>query len=271
MDVGFAGALLGGMAALLSPCAALLLPAFFAYAFGSSKRALIGRTALFYLGLLITLVPLGLAAGALGGLLTTHRATVAAVGGVILIVFGVVTALGLQLPIPGVKQSGRDPRGALGVVILGATYGLAGACTGPLLGAVLTMAAVGGSPAYGAVLLAAFGLGMVVPLVVLALLWDRFKLGERFRAKPIRLGPFTTSWVGLLSGLLFVAVGVLFLTTDATSALGGILDAGRQFQLESWLAEVGRSVPDVAVLFAVLFVIAAVLGWRWIRGPKQQA
>ena len=70
-------------------------------------------------------------------------------------------------------------------VLLGATYGLAGACTGPLLGAVLTVAAVGGSPAYGAVLLAFFALGMVVPLLVLAVAWERLRLGER--ARPRRL------------------------------------------------------------------------------------
>lgn len=265
MDVGYAGAFLGGAAALLSPCAALLLPAFFAYAFGRSRATLLGRTGLFYLGLLLTLVPLGLAAGALGGLLTVHRGTVAAVGGGVLILFGVITMLGIQLPIPGVKQGGRDPRGALGVILLGATYGLAGACTGPLLGAVLTMAALGGSPGYGAMLLAVFGAGMVVPLVMLALLWDRFRLGRRWRAGPIRLGPFTTSWVGLLSGLLFVGVGVLFLTTDATAALGGILDASDQFRLESWLAEVGRAVPDVAII-AVAALLVLVVGWRWLRG-----
>ena len=77
MLVGYAGAFLGGMAAILSPCAALLLPAFFAYAFGGDRARLLGRTGLFYLGLLLTLVPLGLGAGALGSLVTVHRQTLA--------------------------------------------------------------------------------------------------------------------------------------------------------------------------------------------------
>lgn len=33
MDIGFVAAVLGGLLALLSPCSALLLPSFFAYAF----------------------------------------------------------------------------------------------------------------------------------------------------------------------------------------------------------------------------------------------
>ena len=59
--------------------AAMMLPSFFAYAFGSSCSRLVGRTGLFYLGLLLTLVPLGLGAGSLGALLSTHRETVSLV------------------------------------------------------------------------------------------------------------------------------------------------------------------------------------------------
>lgn len=265
MTIGYAGAFLGGMAAILSPCAALVLPAFFAYAFGQQRAKLFGRTALFYLGLLITLVPLGLAAGALGGLLSTHRQTLSLVGGIVLIIFGLIMALGIQLPIPGLKQRG-DPKGPVGAVLLGMTYGLAGACTGPLLGAVLTVAAVSGNAVRGGLLLAMFGAGMVVPLVLLALLWDKLKLGERMRPRPVEIGPLSTSLFGIISGVLFIGVGVLFITTDATSGIGGILDATQQFRLETWLRELGLNVPDLAVV-GVVVVVAGLLLWRWMRRP----
>lgn len=267
MLVGYAGAFLGGMAAILSPCAALLLPAFFAYAFGGDRARLLGRTGLFYLGLLLTLVPLGLGAGALGSLVTVHRQALAVVGGAVLICFGLVTALGIRIPLPGLGQRG-DPRSALGAVLLGATYGLAGACTGPLLGAVLTVAAVGGSALYGAVLLAAFGAGMVVPLVLLALLWDRLNLGERLKPRPLSIGPFTTSVIGIVSGALFIAVGLVFMLTDATSALGGILGATDQFRLENWLRRVGDAVPDL-VMIALAAVVLGLIAWRWLSRPKR--
>lgn len=269
MLIGYAGAFLGGMAAILSPCAALLLPAFFAYAFGGDLARLLSRTALFYLGLLLTLVPLGLGAGALGSLVTTQRQSLAMIGGAVLIGFGLVTALGVRLPLPGIAQRG-DPRSALGAVLLGATYGLAGACTGPLLGSILTVAAVSGSALYGAALLAAFGAGMVVPLVVLALLWERLKLGERLKPRPVKLGPFTTSVIGLVSGALFIGVGLLFLLTDATSALGGFLGASQQVRLELWLRDVGAAVPDLAVV-ALAAVVLGLIAWRWLskRQPAQ--
>lgn len=266
MLIGYAGAFLGGVAAILSPCAALVLPAFFAYAFSGERARLLGRTALFYLGLLLTLVPLGLGAGALGSLVTVHRSTLSLVGGLLLIAFGLVTALGISIPLPWLQQRG-DPRSALGAVVLGATYGLAGACTGPLLGAVLTVAATGGSPLYGALLLAAFAAGMVVPLAVLALLWDRFKVGERIRPRPIGIGPFTTSLVGVIAGVMFVVVGLLFVATDATSALGGVLDASEQFRLEGWLGELGTRVPD-GVVVAVVACLGGLLAWRMVRGGE---
>lgn len=266
MDIGYAGAFLGGLAAMFSPCAAMLLPSFFAYAFGSSNARLLGRTALFYLGLLLTLVPLGVAAGTLGVFLATHRATIALVGGIVLIVLGCLQVLGIGIPVPGVRT--RGGAGSVGVVVLGATYGLAGACTGPLLGAVLTMAALGASPLYGALLLAMFGLGMVLPLLVLALLWDRFSLGERLRPRPVRLGPITTTAWGIVAGLLFIGIGVLFLATEATGALGGLMDARGQLALENALGDLGGAVPDVAVLIVVALLAGLLvrLGGRRGRG-----
>lgn len=264
MAVGFAGAFLGGLAALLSPCAAMLLPSFFAYAFGSSRKRLLGRTGLFYVGLLITLVPLGLAAGSLGALLATHRGTLALVGGIVLIALGLLQVLGVNFNIPGFRSGGGT--GPFSIIVLGAVYGLAGACTGPLLGAVLTMAAVGGSPLYGALLLAMFGAGMVVPLIVLALVWDSTSLSEKLRPRTLQLGPITTSVWGLVSGILFIILGILFLTTDATSALGGIFDARQQLALETTLGNFARAVPDIGVLILVAAVVGLLV---WVaRRPR---
>ncbi len=261
MLIGYAGAFLGGAAAILSPCAALLLPAFFAYAFGEDRSRLVSRTVLFWVGTLLTLVPLGLGAGALGSALAAHRGTLTLVGGILLIVFGALQALGVPLAVPGVARRG-DPRGPLGAVLLGATYGLAGSCTGPLLGAVLTVAAVSGNALYGAALLACFAAGMVVPLLALAWVWDRWRIGERLRPRPLRLGPLTTSWVQLVSGAAFILVGALFLATDATAALGGVLDASAQYRLEGGLGSVAGAVPDLAFLLVVA-ALGGVALWRW--------
>ena len=151
VSIGFLGAFLGGVLAILSPCSALLLPAFFAYAF-TSKQQLAARTLVFFLGLSCVLVPVGVGAGNLGGLLTQHRDTLITIGGWAIIALGVYTFLGFGFNIPVLSSLASRVRGSgwVSVFLLGAVYGFAGFCAGPLLGAVLTTAVVGGNPAYGA-------------------------------------------------------------------------------------------------------------------------
>ncbi len=93
-DIGYLAALLGGLLALLSPCSALLLPAFFAYSIDSTSR-LLARTGVFYAGLATTLVPLGAAGSFAGRLFYGHRDLLVALGGWLIIVLGVLQILGM--------------------------------------------------------------------------------------------------------------------------------------------------------------------------------
>ncbi|MCP2256688.1 Cytochrome c biogenesis protein CcdA [Streptoalloteichus tenebrarius] len=270
--IGYLGAFLGGVLALVSPCSALLLPAFFAYAFADPVR-LAARTGVFYLGLATTLVPLGVAASAVGGLLADHRDTVVLVGGLVLVLFGLLTILGRGFGVgAGLAQrvAGRTRLASLASVFaLGAVYGLAGFCSGPLLGSVLTLSATGGDPAYGAALLAVYALGMVVPLFLLAALWDRLDLGRRrwLRGVELRLGRLRVHSTSLVSGLLFVGIGLLFLLTDGTGGLGGLFDVDQQYAAQVWVRRVADAVPQTAVLLGVAAVAAVVLALRLRRRP----
>lgn len=267
MDIGLIGAFLGGILTLLSPCSAVLLPGFFAYAF-STTSALLGRTLVFYLGLLITLVPMGVAASALGSLLTQHRATMVTVMAALVIVLGVIQVLGISIPLPGRTVSHRrDARSVLAVLLLGAVYGVAGVCSGPILGSVLAVAALGGNPVYGGITLAVYALGMAIPVFVLALLWDRFQLQRRswLRPRPIQIGPISTTRTGIISGLLFIGIGVLLLLTDGTASLGGIVAIDTQFAIESRLSRWAASIPPyagAAILVAVIAIVSFVLAGR---------
>lgn len=263
MTLGWAAAFLGGVAAIFSPCSAMLLPSFFAIAFGTRRATLLGRVGLFMLGMLLTLVPLGMAAGTLGSILITHRHTIAVVGGVLLIVIGVLTMAGVSIPMPGLRSRGGTS--GLAILALGAVYGLAGACTGPLLGAVLTFVAVSASWLYGAMMLSLFAAGMVVPLALLALFWDAGRMAERLQPREITVGPLRTTVWGLVAGVLFVVMGVVFFASDATGALGGIFDATQQLQLESTLWRWAESIPDVAVLLGLAVIVGLLAWWAVTR------
>ncbi|MFF9080328.1 cytochrome c biogenesis CcdA family protein [Streptomyces rubiginosohelvolus] len=269
-DIGYFAAFLGGLLALVSPCSALLLPAFFAYSIDSTSR-LLARTGIFYAGLATTLVPLGAAGSYAGRLFYGHRDALVTGAGWLIIVLGVAQIVGLGFASRRMAElSGRiRPTTAFSVYALGAVYGLAGFCAGPILGSVLTVAAVSGSPVYGGLLLAVYALGMAVPLFVLALLWERFDLGRRtwLRGRTVRLGGrFQLHTTSLLSGLFFIGLGALFLVYDGTTALPGLLGVDDSFAVEQWAQKLGERVPDGAALVVVVLVALLVLGVRaWRR------
>src|SRR5882757_3470016 len=129
-DIGYLAAFLGGLLALISPCSALLLPSFFAYAFGGPTR-LLGRTGVFFLGLAAVLVPLGAGSGALAAQLTEHRAALIVMAGWAIIALGVVQMLGGGWSVrPAARiQAQMAARGTwVATAGLGAAYGLAGFC-----------------------------------------------------------------------------------------------------------------------------------------------
>ncbi|WP_405463745.1 cytochrome c biogenesis CcdA family protein [Streptomyces anulatus] len=271
-DIGYFAAFLGGLLALVSPCSALLLPAFFAYSVDSTSR-LLARTGIFYAGLATTLVPLGAAGSYAGRLFYGHRDALVTGAGWLIIVLGIAQIVGLGFASRRIAAlSGRiRPTTAFSVYALGAVYGLAGFCAGPILGSVLTVAAVSGSPVYGGLLLAVYALGMAVPLFLLALLWERFDLGRRawLRGRAVRLGRFELHTTSLLSGLFFIGLGALFLVYDGTTALPGLLGVDDSFAVEQWAQNLGEQVPDGVLLGAVVLVALLVLGARaWRRRDK---
>ncbi|MER5768996.1 cytochrome c biogenesis CcdA family protein [Streptomyces sp. NPDC001985] len=267
-DIGYLAAFLGGLLALVSPCSALLLPAFFAYSLDSAGRLLL-RTGIFYAGLATTLVPLGVAGSYAGRFFHGNRDLLVAVGGWTIIALGVAQLLGLGFASRRMAElSGRiRPTTAAPVYALGLVYGLAGFCAGPILGSVLTVSAVSGSPVYGGLLLAVYALGMAVPLFALALLWDRFDLGRRrwLRGRPLTLGRLRLHTTSLLSGVFFIVLGTVFLVFDGTTALPGLLSVDDSFAAEQWAGSVGEAVPDWALLVGVVAVVALVPAVRGLR------
>lgn len=270
-EVGILAAFAAGVLALLSPCSALLLPSFFAYAF-ASRRALLARTLVFYLGLLITLVPLGTGASAASSLFYGHRPVLIAVAGWTIIGLGALQLLGRGFAVPGTARlqaavSARSGDGWMSTLLLGTVYGLAGFCSGPVLGAILTVAATQDSPWEGGALLAVYALGMAAPLFVLAALWDRFELGRRrwLRGRTLTWGRARLHTTSLVAGVLFIAVGVVFLRFDGTAGLTGSVGMGDLTELEysaqrsvtEWAAHVPPWLPLLAVV-----LIALAVAWR---------
>jgi cytochrome c biogenesis protein CcdA len=266
VEVSFLASFFGGVLSLLSPCSALLLPAFFAYAFGGAGE-LVKKTGFFYLGLAATLVPLGMGISAVSALFYGHRGALILASGTLIIAFGILQLLGRGFTVGPMARLRSRIRGdtAGAVFALGAVYGFAGFCSGPILGAVLTVAVASGGALRGAILLAVYAAGMAAPLFLMALLWDRLDLGSRrwLRGREVALGKLHLHTTNLVSGVMFVLIGALFIAYEGTSALSGLYESkgavDLAFAAERWASNVAQGISGVAVLAIVAAVLAALL------------
>ncbi len=279
MEVGLVTAFLGGTLALLSPCGALLLPAFFASTIGATSR-LAGHATVFYAGLVLALAPLGLAAGTLGSIFATHRSAVVTVTAVLLIGLGMLQALGggfdmaRLLPTAGrLPEHAAKRHGVARTFALGAASGLVGVCTGPILGAVLTLAAAQGDVTAALTLLAVYGAGMVIPLVVLAAFWERIgPRGHRLlRGRSLRFARRDWHTTSLVAGVLLITVGVVFWVTNGLVGVPELIPVHVQLRLQGLAGAAGTRF-DVIAIVAIAVVASSVWALRRRRpGPQPDA
>ena len=275
MDIGILTALIGGALALLSPCGALLLPAFFASTAGSGPRLWL-HGAVFSLGLLLVLVPLGLGAGVLGTLFAAHREAIIIGASILMIVLGLIQMLGFGFDpsrfVPGAQQLQKQANQRTGWVktfLLGAVSGVAGLCAGPILGAVLTLAAAKNDVWAAGVLLGVYGLGMVVPLLMIASVWNKLSPAgkSRLRGKTFTIFGRELHTTSFITGVIIVAVGVLFWVTNGLVTMPELLPAGVSAWLQENTAFLSNPVVDILLLATVIGIILAV----WIRARYRKA
>ena len=241
-------AFLAGMLSFLAPCTLPLLPAYFAYTFGSGGRNITLMTIAFFGGLATTLTLLGATATALSRLLHEYAQQIALVGGLLVIAFGVMSLLGKGFA--GVRMQGRPAATLVGSYLYGATFALGwSTCIGPILGAILTLLATQGSSiAQGALLAFVFALGLGTPLIVVASFFSRLGSGTRFwriikgRGWDVRIGRATLHLhsTGIVSGLLLIGMGYLL----ASGRLAEITLLASGSDLALWVVEMEERLRD---------------------------
>ena len=273
MEISVITAFLGGVLAILSPCGALLLPAFFASVIGRRLRLML-HGAIFYLGLVVTLVPLGLGIGALGNLLTVYRDVLIITTSIVLIVLGLAQAAGfgfdMSKMLPGAEtlhQRAHQRSGWVRTFLLGAVSGVAGFCAGPILGAILTLALAQGDSLNAGIMLAVYGLGMVAPLTLLAAIWDKLspRVMSVLRGRGFRFLGRQLHTTSVATGLLIVVVGIIFWTTNGLVRAPSLIPAGIQRGLQSYGSMLANPLLDAVILGALVVIIVTVWAIRRTR------
>lgn len=274
IEIGFLTAFLGGMLALLSPCSALLLPAFFASSVGA-RLGLLVHGGVFYLGLVLTLVPFGLGLGALGSFLLTERGLLIAITSVVLVVLGVAQMLGFGFDfarvLPGVtrmQESASTKQGLLRTLLLGAAGGVAGFCAGPILGAILTLAFAQSDMWRAGAMLAVYGAGMVVPLIVLAALWKKMSVRTRgiLRGRTFTLFGRELHTTSVITGALIAGVGLLFWFTNGLLNMPSLVPADVETWLQQQSSVLASPLVDVIAILVAMAVALAI--WAGVRSRK---
>ncbi len=174
-------AFLGGLLSFLSPCTLPVLTAYFAFAFQSERSRIATNTLAFLLGLATTFSILGAVGFLLGRVLLQSQQLLLLVGGSIILVFGVMSLLGLGFG--GVRDTAGQQYSATpgGSYLFGLTFAVGwSSCVGPILGAVLTLAAQTTSVWRGMMLLFIYTLGLGLPLLIVSLFFGRMSRQGRF-------------------------------------------------------------------------------------------
>ena len=217
----FPVAFAAGLIAFLSPCVLPLAPGYVSYmtgltgaelADGRKSRMLLGSV-LFVLGFSVVFVSFGAFFGGVGSVLLQYQDVITRVLGVVVIIMG-LAFMGL---IPGLQREWRIHRlpnwGVAGAPILGVLFGLGWTpCIGPTLAAVQTLAFTEASALRGALLSFVYCLGLGLPFVLLAVLFNRTARGLAWVKGHYLL-------VMRIGGGMLVIVGVLLVTgawTDFT-------------------------------------------------------
>jgi cytochrome c-type biogenesis protein len=209
-------ALAAGLVSFASPCVLPLVPGFLGYVTGLSDESLERRSRgrlvvgalLFVLGFTVVFLIAAAALSAVGVAFREHQSALLRIGGAVVIVMGL---LFLGAGKSYAAQLGWRPRaGLLGAPLLGAAFAVGWSpCWGPTLGAIQAMAAPisaeAGSIGRGLTLGAVYSIGLGLPFILMAALWERAGRASawlRRHRRPIQA----------FGGLMLIAVGLLMVT-----------------------------------------------------------
>jgi cytochrome c-type biogenesis protein len=244
-----AAAFLAGSIALFAPCCiTVLFPTYLAAAVKNARWRLVPLTLVFAAGVATVLVPVTLGVSLLTRSLMRYHSTVYLVGAGLMLVMALVVAAGKTWSLPLLRRSpdiSRTDSG--GVYALGVFSGAASACCAPVLAGVLTLTAVAPSMATSVGIGLAYVAGMVSPLLLLTLLWDRTRLRERITvtSRPVTWSVAGRSLTTTTFNLAMAAVFALMAGVLAVVALTGTsLAPDAQTAAGTWLTGLLTPVAD---------------------------
>jgi len=276
-----AAAFLGGVLALFAPCCVVsLLPTFVGAALERGRLRLPAMAAIFAAGIAVVMLPIVLGVGLLGQLLAAQHRVIFFVVGLFLVLLALQVLSGrpwsLPFPMLRLRVSGSTPGG---IFAMGLTAGVASSCCAPVLAGVVALSALTSSLTGALGLGLSYVFGMVFPLLVTVLVWDRLHPGSpafALRTRRIRLRGWALPWTDAVAAVMFLAIGILALViayTGQSTYLPGWLEvwnrwvSGLAGNLSVWLGNLPTAIQAISIAILALAVVTA-LYRSWKLGPS---
>lgn len=282
-------AFFAGAVALFAPCCIVFLaPSYLAGAVKNRRWRLLPLTFIFAAGLAVVLVPITLGMSLLAGAIAQYHLEIYIAGGGLMFVLAGLAVSGRMWSLPSFIRAPNTTSGdTASFFALGVFSGIASSCCAPVLAGVMTLSVLSGSPIGGVALGLAYVFGMVFPLFVMALLWDKAGLREKrvWRAKAVRLKIGRWAWVtntiNIAVAIAFTAmgIGVIALAGSADMTGGTAAQAWASDELtalfsrvQEFLSPVPEPIQAVGLLAIVgVFVWATLVDRRKTRHVTPEA
>jgi len=271
-------AFVAGAVALFAPCCIVFMfPAYLATAVRNRRWRLVPFTLVFAAGLAVVLVPVTLGIGLLTRPLLRYHGFIYAMGGTLMLAMAAFAATGKTWSLPMLKGSPDLQRtDSAGVFALGVFSGAASSCCAPVLAGVMTLSAVAPSLPAATFIGLAYVFGMVFPLLMMTLLWDRSGLRQsrRLRGRAITWSlwgrTFRTNTINLVAAVVMGAMGLGFILLAVT---GASLVSQTQAGVAAWIEDRLKPVVDVLApipdWLGALFLVAIAVGAVAISGRRR--
>lgn len=245
---------LGGMMALFAPCCiTFMLPAYFAYTF-KQKKAILLMTFVFFLGVALVLVPIGLSVSFLSQLFKGYHREFFYFGGVLMLFLSYLSFSGKKFSLPFKTPPLLKKHDVISVFGLGLFSGLASSCCAPVLAGVLTLTALSAGAFQALILSLVYVFGMVFPLFILAYFWDSYKFAENKLVK--RIGKY----INAITGVVFLVIGIYILYLALMNKITQVSPSETKFMalmviIQKRVLTATNNVPDWVFLLIIILII----------------
>lgn len=260
-----AAAFVAGMIAFFAPCCSgVMMPTYLAAISGHKPLRTAMLTAIYVAGVSVIVWPITMGAGAIGQLTSRFHPELFVIGGLMLLATATALWRGTMLSLPFARQP--EMTGSVGsVFLLGVFSGAITACCAPVLAGAVALSALNGSAIGGFILGGAYILGIVFPLVVIALFFTGAKRKARDWKFTIRWGSYVkpTSLSRLVGTTVFGGFGLFFVVAAVTGQSRRALGFQRSMSafLNNHVAPYATHIsnwvawPALAMFVAVLFAV----------------